>query len=135
VILCFLWFGISPGLFSQDTTRHNLVPGKVINGDTLPYIDINTVVVFPEMEFRNAKELVRYEKLVYNVRKVYPYAKLAGIKLTEYRNKLDSIPNEKERKKFLKQAEKELGFGRMGGAWPEIRSFLTHLPRVRGPIS
>lgn len=108
VILCFLWFGISPGLFSQDTTRHNLVPGKVINGDTLPYIDINTVVVFPEMEFRNAKELVRYEKLVYNVRKVYPYAKLAGIKLTEYRNKLDSIPNEKERKKFLKQAEKEL---------------------------
>jgi hypothetical protein len=108
VILCFLWFGISPGLFSQDTTRHNLVPGKVVNGDTLPYIDINTVVVFPEMDFRNAKELVRYEKLVYNVRKVYPYSKLAGIKLTEYRNKLDSISNEKERKKFLKQAEKEL---------------------------
>jgi Domain of unknown function (DUF4294) len=108
VILFFLWFGITPLLFSQDTTMKNMVPGKVLNGDTLPYIDINTVVVFPDMDFRNAKELVRYEKLVYNVRKVYPYAKLAGAKLAEYKIRLDSIPNEKERKKFLKQAEKEL---------------------------
>jgi hypothetical protein len=106
---------MSPSLFSQDTarpekdtTRNNIVPGKIVNGDTLPYIDIRTVVVFPEMNFSSAKELVRYEKLVYNVRKVYPYAKLAGKKLFEYKEKFDSIPSDKERKKFIKNAEKEL---------------------------
>jgi hypothetical protein len=108
VVLCFLWLGLAPGLFSQDTARQNIVPGKIMNGDTLPYIDIKTVVVFPEMQISTAKELVRYEKLVYNVRKVYPYAKLAGIKLSEYKVILDTIPTEKERKKFIKKAEKEL---------------------------
>ncbi|MCX6243141.1 MAG: DUF4294 domain-containing protein [Bacteroidetes bacterium] len=113
--LCFFLLGMIPALFSQDTirqnqdtTRHNIVPGKILNGDTLPYIDMKTVVVFPEMNFSSAKDLVRYEKLVYNVRKVYPYAKLAGIKLQQYQVKLDSISGEKERKKFLKNAEKEL---------------------------
>jgi len=45
---------------------------------------------------------------VINIKKVYPYAKLAAIKLTEYKQKLDSIPDVKARKKFLKAAEKDL---------------------------
>jgi len=108
MVLCFLSFGIMPNLLSQDTLKHIVVPAKIIEGDTVPYIDLRTVVVFPQMDFKSWSELVGYERLVINVRKVYPYAKLAGVKLTEYKNKLDSLPNERERKKFLKAAEKEL---------------------------
>jgi hypothetical protein len=85
-----------------------VVPGKIIEGDTVPYVDLKTVVVFPQMDIKAWSDLVGYERLVYNVKKVYPYAKLAGIKLKEYKHTLDSIPTERGRKKFLKAAEKEL---------------------------
>lgn len=108
MVLCFLTFGIVPNLLSQDTLKHIVVPGKIIEGDTVPYIDLRTVVVFPQLDFKSWSELVGYERLVINIKKVYPYAKLAAVKLTEYKHKLDSLPNERERKKFLKAAEKEL---------------------------
>jgi hypothetical protein len=138
VVLGFLSFCLASNLFSQDTIRlnivpvrtvrpdtakrmtsgdripagdtlkHIVVPGKIIEGDTVPYIDMRTVVVFPQMDFSKWAELAGYERLVANVKKVYPYAKQAGIKLTEYKHTLDSIPTEKERKKFLKAAEKDL---------------------------
>jgi len=108
MVLCFLTFGMVPNLLSQDTLKHIVVPGKIIEGDTVPYIDLRTVVVFPQLDFKSWSELVGYERLVINIKKVYPYAKLAAVKLTEYKHKLDSLPNERERKKFLKAAEKEL---------------------------
>jgi Domain of unknown function (DUF4294) len=108
MVLCFLTFGMVPNLLSQDSLKHIVVPGKIIEGDTVPYIDLRTVVVFPQLDFKSWSELVGYERLVINIKKVYPYAKLAAVKLTEYKQKLDSLPNERERKKFLKAAEKEL---------------------------
>jgi len=108
MVLCFLSFGIAPNLLSQDTLKHIVVPGKIIEGDTVPYVDLKTVVVFPQMDFKTVTELVGYERLVYNVKKVYPYARLAAAKLTEYQHTLDSLPNERQRKKFLKAAEKDL---------------------------
>jgi len=108
MVLCFLSFGVVPNLLSQDTLKHIVVPGKIIGGDTLPYVDLKTVVVFPQMDVKTLTELIGYERLVYNVKKVYPYAKLASVKLTEYQHTLDSIPTERQRKKFLKAAEKDL---------------------------
>lgn len=108
MVLCFFSFGIIPALFSQDTIRHMVVPGKIINGDTIPYVDMKNVVVLPPMDIKTLTELVGYGRLVYNVKKVYPYAKIAAAKLTEYEHVLDSIPTEKGRRKFLKIAEKDL---------------------------
>ena len=51
---------------------------------------------------------MRYDRLVYNVRIVYPYAKLAAAKLKEYRDKLDSLHTEKARRVFIRHAQKEL---------------------------
>jgi len=108
MVLCFLSFGMVPNLLSQDTIRHMVVPGKIIEGDTVPYIDLKTVVVFPQLDIKAWSELVGYERLVINIRKVYPYAKLAAAKLREYKHTMDSIPTEKGRRKFLKAAEKDL---------------------------
>jgi len=108
MVLCFLSLCLAQNLFSQDTLKHIVVPGRIINGDTLPYIDLKGVVVFPTLEHKTRSELIGYERLVINIKKVYPYAKLAAIKLTEYKQKLDSIPDVKARKKFLKAAEKDL---------------------------
>jgi hypothetical protein len=108
MVLFFLSFGMVPNLLAQDTIRHMVVPGKIIEGDTVPYVDLKTVVVFPQMDIKAWSELVGYEMLVINIKKVYPYAKLAAVKLTEYKHTLDSIPTERGRRKFLKAAEKDL---------------------------
>jgi hypothetical protein len=93
---------------SNDSISHMIVPGKIINGDTLPYVDLNAITVFPQVTFSYSNELLKYEKLVYRVRKVYPYAKLAAKQLEIYKKILDTIPTQRARKQFIKKAQKEL---------------------------
>jgi len=123
VLSCFLFIIFAlPGL-SQDTLSNRsilrkvirtdtlspiIVPGKIIDGDTIPYVDLNAITVFPQVKFSYGNELLKYEKLVYRVRKVYPYAKLAARKLEEYKTVLDTIPTQRARKLFIKKAQKEL---------------------------
>jgi hypothetical protein len=49
-----------------------------------------------------------YQRLVYNFRKVYPYALLAKQRLQEMDSVVATIPTEKARDAYLKQKEKEL---------------------------
>jgi len=93
--------------FSQDTTKTaNQV--RIIDGDTVALIDIKPVVIFPPVKVINKRDAARYDRLVYNVKKVYPYARLAGETLKNYKRILDTIPTEKARKAFIKRAEKDL---------------------------
>ena len=123
LLICFIFTILMQTCFSQDTIPRKtfpvkiknrdtlspiVVPGKILDGDTLPYVDLKAFTVIPPVKFDNHNELLKYEKLVYRVRKVYPYAKLAGKKLSEYKVVLDTITSKKERKQFIKKAEKEL---------------------------
>ena len=94
-------------VFSQDTTKITL-PGKIVNGDTLPALDLNGVIIFPPGKFDTRTEAARYDRMVYNIKLVYPYAKLAGVKLKQIKAVLDTIKNEKQRKVFIKKSETEL---------------------------
>lgn len=85
-----------------------VVPGKLIDGDTVPLVEVRSVYVYPAYEFKNRRQEHRYSRLVYNIQKVYPYAKLAGEKLQEFQLIMDTIRNEKEKKLFAKEAQKIL---------------------------
>jgi hypothetical protein len=50
----------------------------------------------------------RYQKLVRDVKKVYPYAKLAGFRLQLLEQNLQMLPNEKARKEYLKKTEEDV---------------------------
>jgi len=106
ITVFFFLFFISR-LYSQDTTKFK-VPAKIVDGDTVALIDVNAVVIFPSLKFESRRKAIRYDRFIYNVKKVYPYAKLAGFKLNEFKKILDTIPEEKRRKQFMKRAEKEL---------------------------
>jgi hypothetical protein len=94
-------------VYSQDTVRKS-AQQQVVDGDTLDILELFPVVIFPENRAGGYHDAKRYDKLVYNVRKVYPFAKLAGEKLRYYKQILDTIPSEKERKRYIKKAQKEL---------------------------
>lgn len=85
------------------------VVGAYIDGDdTLLNIVVHEVIVMPPRVFKNEKEKQRYTKLMYNVRKVYPYAQLIDIEYDEIEQAISEMEDEKEIKKYLKQREKEL---------------------------
>lgn len=107
ILLFLLSLFISVDLCAQDTLR-NRAETQVVDGDTLSVVELAPVIILPPIRHESRRQAARYDKLVYNVRKVYPYAKLAGEKLRQYERILDTIPTEKARKQYLKRAEKEL---------------------------
>jgi len=75
--------------------------------DTIPYAVLPTVQISTERVFKSKRSKIAWDRLKYNVKKVYPYAILASAKLKEYDRLLVNIP-ENERKKYTKILEKQL---------------------------
>ena len=88
--------------------KYTVLPVQIIDGDTLPFVRLKEVEVYSLKIPKRRKDQKRLTKLVKNVKLVYPYAKLAGIKLREYEELLLNAANDKERKIIMKQAEKEI---------------------------
>jgi len=84
-----------------------VVGGTVEDGDTIPLVQLREVNIYSWANLTRSEER-RMTKLMKNVKKVYPYAALAGIKLEEYRDTLEAAPDDKTRKKIMKQVEDEL---------------------------
>ena len=81
---------------------------EIINGDTVPSIRLHDVWIYSEYAYKNKKQYEAWTRIKYNVKKVYPYAILAAAKLKEYDRVLEKIPDEKTKKIYLKQCEKDL---------------------------
>ena len=81
---------------------------RIENGDTVYYVNLREVIVRAPRKFKSHAEERQFWRLVYNVKKVYPYAKLAGQKLHDLNEKYLAIRSEKERKAYSKKTEDEL---------------------------
>ena len=80
----------------------------VVDGDTVPVLYATQVQIWGNKSFHSPAESRQWERLVRNVKKAYPYARLAGIKFTEYNQKIATVKNEKVQKAMMKQAEDEI---------------------------
>ncbi|MCW3788564.1 DUF4294 domain-containing protein [Plebeiibacterium sediminum] len=111
-ILCLLLLTFCTDLLAQEDTTHinkyNYLKSRVIEGDTLPHVYIGEVTISPPWKFKSKRQHKRYSRLVINVKKTLPYARLAKYRLTVIANTLDTLPNERAKKLYLKKAEKEL---------------------------
>lgn len=81
---------------------------EVIDGDTVPVKYLPYVTIVEERRFMSDYERRKWERLKKNVKKVYPYAKLAGQLLEKYQVQLDTVTSERQRKKYFKKIEQEL---------------------------
>jgi hypothetical protein len=86
---------------------HYLKP-EIIDGDTIPNILLNEVTIIPPWNFTNRREEVRYTRLVRNIKITLPFARLAAEKLKEINDGMAKIKGDKERKHYLKEAERNL---------------------------
>ena len=78
------------------------------NGEVLPEIDIKEVVIIGRESTAKKFPFYRYQRLVFNLKKVYPYAQMVRAKLGEANDQLMRLPDDKERKKYLRKFEKEM---------------------------
>jgi hypothetical protein len=93
----------------QDTARKNTRLPFIIEGsDTIPVINLPTVTVIDSLNPEYLKNLQAYYRLRFNVIKVYPYARFAAVKLNEMSAALDTIKNNKQKKKYRKIMEDQV---------------------------
>ena len=78
------------------------------NGESLPEVDIKEVVIIGRPGSSKKFPYQKYQRLVYNLKKVYPYSLLVRERLKEINMELDKIPDDKGRKKYLRQLEKDI---------------------------
>jgi hypothetical protein len=107
-ILIFIWLtGISL-LQAQDTI--NFQPETILfkleeNGDTVFYASIADIYIFPDHSSFKPAERRRYNKLILNVKRVYPYAKMAGAEYAIVSEDLLKIQTDKERRTYINALE------------------------------
>ena len=83
--------------------------GKVLHeGDSIQYMEMNNVYVYPQLTFKNKKQAETYMRLVNNVKKVLPIAKEARQMLIETTELLDMLPDEKSKNEHIKRVEEDI---------------------------
>jgi len=78
------------------------------NGDTIPHFNLSTVYIFPVKKFRSWSEEQQYWRLVMRVKKVLPYAREAAVLLKKYEMEVPPDARNKDRREYVRKAEKEL---------------------------
>lgn len=94
--------------FSQAQAQVKMVvKGTIVNGDTLPSYNLSEVVICAHFGYLTPEEIKKNQKLIRNVKKTLPYAKLARARLTQLDAQVAGM-SEKQRKAAMKQAEKDI---------------------------
>ena len=114
-----LWL-LTLGMMAQDKKRQEVdmdsptfVPtvkvGKVLeDGDSIQYMEMNNVYVFPPVTFSSKKQQGAYMRLVKNVKTVLPIAKEARLIMMETAQYLETLPTKQAREEHMKRVEKSV---------------------------
>src|SRR6185503_6094788 len=94
--------------FAHAQNSGMLVPLLVLNGDTFLTCTLQEVVVVSKRTFKDPIAQAQFNQLRRNVLIVYPYAKEAGELFRDINEQLAAMDKKKERKKYVKEREKEL---------------------------
>ena len=93
-------------LYAQESP--SVVPYIMDEGDTIYVVNLPTVDIYSTYGPDGEEALKKYLKLRRDVLRAYPYAKLASAQLKYVNDSIAKIPSEKDRKKFIKETEKEM---------------------------
>lgn len=106
-------FGCIIGQSLPDTSKTIVLPAKVENGDTIVLANMEEVTIptYVKPVFESRREERRFNRLLYNLKVVYPYAKMAKAKLEEMNEHFKTLSSDKEKKDYTKQVEKEIRDG------------------------
>ena len=104
---------VNPNETEVDMDNPTFVPmvkvGKVLDkGDSIQYVELNKVYVYPQLTFENERQRMEYNRLVYNVKKVLPIAKEVNKIIVETYEYLQTLPDKKSRDEHMKLVEADI---------------------------
>lgn len=94
-------------LFAQDKGQGKMLPYIIEKEDTIYVVNLQTLNVETEGP-DYMKNLQAYYRLRFNVIKVYPFARLAAVKLNEMNTKMAAMSTDREKKKYKKLIEDQV---------------------------
>ncbi len=80
----------------------------ILTGDSIPHIDLEAIAIMPPPNFKSRRDARKYWRLVRNLKKVLPYARIINSTVAEMDAKLSTAQTDKERRKFVKAVEDSL---------------------------
>ena len=104
---------VNPEDREVDLNTPTLVPmvkvGKVLHdGDSIQYVELNTLYVYPQPVFADARQRQAYNRLVANIKKVLPIAKVVNAIIIETYEFLQTLPNKKAKDEHMQRVEKSI---------------------------
>ncbi|MBQ9646045.1 MAG: DUF4294 domain-containing protein [Prevotella sp.] len=81
------------------------VSKTLVDGDSIQYMEMSNVYVYPEPSFKNKRQQQAYLRLVKNVKKTLPLAKEVRQMLIETAEYLETLPTKKEKDAHMKRVE------------------------------
>ena len=105
--------GINPEDRQVDMDNPTFVPmvkvGKVLHdGDSIQYVELNTLYVYPQPVFADARQRQAYNRLVANIKKVLPIAKEVNAIIIETYEFLQTLPNKKAKDEHMQRVERSI---------------------------
>ena len=121
VLAVMLLFVCVLGVWAQETEpkeqseagNPTFVPtvkvSKVLrDGDSIQYMEMSNVYVYPQLTFSSKRQEGSYMRLVKNVKKTLPLAKEVGQILIETAEYLETLPNDKAKQEHIKRVEQSI---------------------------
>ncbi len=102
-LLFFIWLS---GLFLapaqntgivKDSSNIIMYPAK----DSIPVVDLDSIMILPKMRFSSLKELRRYQWIRRKVYRVYPFAELSGTNVQKLDERLSKM-NKRQQKRYMR---------------------------------
>lgn len=105
--------GVNPEDMDVDMDNPTFVPmvkiGKVKQGrDSIQYVELNNIWIYPQPEFKNARQRAAYNRLIYNIKRVLPIAKECDRIIIETGEYLELLPNKKAKDQHMKVVEQDI---------------------------
>ncbi len=99
-------FSQAPKALPQDGTFR--LPYIIEGEDTIPVVNLPMVDIIDIANPDYMKDLRAFYRLRHNVIKVYPYARLAAVKLNEMEYQMKDMKSNREKRKYRKTVEEQV---------------------------
>jgi hypothetical protein len=110
LLFCVGGYSQTGEVSAPDSTQSifNVLKTATYDGQTYPLVELNEITVYGKMPRGVRFNYRRHARLVYNVRRVYPYALLVRNEVGRVNRLLETMPNKKDQNNFLQQYEKDI---------------------------
>lgn len=96
-----------PPLCGQPAPDRKIRFGILLDGDTVPYYRLREIHIFESASLLSEQEIKRNQRLIRNVKKMLPYAKIGKQRLDKLEHQIAGLPKH-QRKAAIKAAEQTL---------------------------